>query len=562
LFRRSIRTKLWTASSLLVLLILILAGVTLYAAYSFRGFTKYMSRRAEELPVAARLSRDIGSMRTTIGELRGFRARAFPSYTEQIQDPWWVQSQFPLLLSDAQSTLTEYRRLLGLSISQSGNPSAHEKELETVREIDARLQVIRELIQDQDWSSDGLKLDELNITLIELETLTARIPADLHSKLAGATHDVESKYRALIVLMWSAGLSTLLLFFASARLFYTWVLQPLQVLIDGSRHIAGGRFDYRIHLDTRDEMTELAIALNGMTSRFQTIRDDLDRQVVERTRQAIRSEQLASVGFLAAGVAHEINNPLASIALCAESLEMRLGDAFPKDAPQTPSKSGDVNPADDPESLFTEYLGMIQEEAFRCKEITEKLLDFSRVGGAQREPTLLTDVVQDMVDMTTRLGKYQGRLVEFEQENVDRPIVVLINVREIKQVVLNLLTNALESLDDEGGRVRIRLAQDADEALLTFEDNGCGMDDETLPHVFEPFFTQRRRGQGTGLGLSISHKIVANHGGRLEAESKGAGQGALFRLTLPLNEESADKQHDDASSETIPFTKGTNRYVA
>ena len=92
------------------------------------------------------------------------------------------------------------------------------------------------------------------------------------------------------------------------------------MLIDGSRQVAAGEFDYRIHLDTDDEMAELAEAMNDMTARFQAIRDDLDRQVQERTKQVVRSEQLASVGFLAAGVAHEINNPLASIALCAESL--------------------------------------------------------------------------------------------------------------------------------------------------------------------------------------------------------------------------------------------------
>ena len=96
------------------------------------------------------------------------------------------------------------------------------------------------------------------------------------------------------------------------------------MLIEGSRRVAAGEFGYRIKLDTRDEMSELADAMNDMTARFQAIRDDLDRQVQERTKQVVRSEQLASVGFLAAGVAHEINNPLASIALCAESLEGRL----------------------------------------------------------------------------------------------------------------------------------------------------------------------------------------------------------------------------------------------
>ena len=105
------------------------------------------------------------------------------------------------------------------------------------------------------------------------------------------------------------------------------------MLVKGSRRVAAGEFGYRIALQTHDEMAELADALNDMTARFQAIRDDLDRQVQERTKQVVRSEQLASVGFLAAGVAHEINNPLASIAMCAESLESRLGRICPPPRP-------------------------------------------------------------------------------------------------------------------------------------------------------------------------------------------------------------------------------------
>ena len=111
---------------------------------------------------------------------------------------------------------------------------------------------------------------------------------------------------------------------SAVRLFYKWFAKPLEVLVEGSREVARGNFDHRIELGTEDEMGELAVSMNDMTTRFQEIRDDLDRQVRLRTNQVVRSEQLASVGFLAAGVSHEINNPLASIALCSESLESRL----------------------------------------------------------------------------------------------------------------------------------------------------------------------------------------------------------------------------------------------
>ena len=160
-------------------------------------------------------------------------------------------------------------------------------------------------------------------------------PAHLYVRIQQLKEEVHSQYRTWIVLTWVTSISTVLSCSSSfVRLFYSWVFRPLRVLINGSRRVAAGEFSYRILLDTHDEMSELAEAMNDMTARFQAIRDDLDRQVQERTKQVVRSEQLASVGFLAAGVAHEINNPLASIAMCAESLEGRIRellDAVPAD---------------------------------------------------------------------------------------------------------------------------------------------------------------------------------------------------------------------------------------
>jgi signal transduction histidine kinase len=263
-------------------------------------------------------------------------------------------------------------------------------------------------------------------------------------------------------------------------------------------------------------MAELADALNDMTIRFQEIRDDLDRQVQERTKQVVRSEQLASVGFLAAGVAHEINNPLASIAMCAESLENRLQQTFDADDPQ--------------QAVAGDYLRMIQTEAFRCKGITEKLLDFSRAGPGKRENTELGELVRGVLEMLGHMNKYQGKRVEFTPSEA---VVAAVNPQEIKQVVLNLLTNALDSLDDDGG-VRIELGAHDGHAVLSVSDTGFGMAPEVLEHIFEPFFTRRRGGQGIGLGLSITYRIIADHGGRIEAASDGAGQGSTFRVHLPL----------------------------
>src|SRR5262249_32480395 len=146
----------------------------------------------------------------------------------------------------------------------------------------------------------------------------------------------------------------------------------------------------------------------------------LARQVNERSRQLVRSERLAGVGFLAAGVAHEINNPLASIAFCSEALERRLADLF----------MGKGRSTDDGE-VITKYLRMIQQEAFRCKEITQRLLDFSRGGERRREPTDLGELVQGVLDTVQHLQNCRGK------ELVFRPpgrVVAWVNAQEVKSV--------------------------------------------------------------------------------------------------------------------------------
>jgi signal transduction histidine kinase len=290
--------------------------------------------------------------------------------------------------------------------------------------------------------------------------------------------------------------------------------------------VAAGNFSHRIKLDSNDEMAELAASLNDMTSRFQAIRDDLDHQVQMRTKQVVRSEQLASVGFLAAGVSHEINNPLASIAMCAESLESRLAEIAPGDSEQS--------------ELVRRYLRMIQTEAFRCKEITAKLLDFSRLGDVQHQPTDLCELIQGVIDMVRHLGKYSQKQIRFSP---GRPVVAQVNGQEIKQVVLNMITNGLDAVDP-GGMLTIDLSAAGQFADLTFADNGCGMTQEVLDHLFEPFFTRKRGGQGTGLGLSIVYRIVTEHGGQIEATSAGPNQGSQLRITLPLAESNADSQKE------------------
>ncbi len=527
-----IRVKFLVSLGLLLLCVLILGGSGLLSTHRYRSIVKGLSWRSEELPLANKLSGHVASLRIILGELRGRRASRFPQPDMQA-DPlgtFFVREQFGRGLEDVETTLAEYREKLETHLGADSEMGDNHRELETVRKIDQALEQVVIARGDGDWALDGVQIDLLNEKLAELQRLADELPTYLFDRFTGFADSERSQYRTMIVGTWIAAVLAATIFALVVNLFYRWIFRPLRVLIEGSRCVAGGDFDYRIHLWSEDEMSELAEALNDMTQRFQDIRDDLDRQVRERTRQVVRSERLAGVGFLAAGVAHEINNPLASIAMCAESLESRLLE--------------DQLEGHEPDPLTRKYLQMIQTEAFRCKEITEKLLDFSRVGPAKRQTTALSDVVGGVIDMVRHIGKYQHKKIEFR--SVDG-ILASVNSQEIKQVVLNLLTNALDCVEDETGVVRIDLARRDGFAELAFVDNGYGMTEDVLEHVFEPFFTRRTVGQGTGLGLSITHRIVSDHGGEIEAHSDGPGRGATFRVRFPLVLEEKDVNHSRAA---------------
>ncbi len=356
--------------------------------------------------------------------------------------------------------------------------------------------------------------------------------------MASVRDEVRTRYRTWIAISWSSLLFTAILLVGLCIYVRRAVILPFKALLHGSRLVAAGRFDYRIEIDSQDELSELAAAINMGTESFLRIQRSLNDQVRERSREVIRNEQLASVGFLAAGVAHEINNPLASIAWSAEALESRLHNLL-----HSNTSTSENNHPNDTEVLRT-YLRRIQDEAFRCKGITERLLDFSRMSQAQKKkPVDLSELIQDVVEMVQHLGQYRNRKIAFEAVP---NAMVWASPQEIKQVVLNLITNSLDSLPEDSslGLVQIEVANERDMMRMTIRDNGCGMSDEVKLHLFEPFFTRRRDGRGTGLGLPITSRIIADHGGRILAHSDGIGRGSRFDVLLPTQEtaEQNDRQ--------------------
>jgi len=543
-----IRAKLKLGLGLLLVTVLALFGSAYYGLYNYRGLVKSLSARSVELPLAGQVSQNLVDLRDVLRqankrpELPG-RLQALFSASEDDSESsaksysWempWLREEYRVRFEALVDSLDRYRRRLDQN-SRDRNfrlgDDTHERR--TLEQIDAVLdrmggEDINESLEE-DWLLDPSRVVMLGEEADQLRILVAELPSHLHTKFQELALEVRAQYRTAIVSAWVNATIALILLITSTRLFYKWFAQPLQTLVQGSREVAEGKYSHRIHLDTRDEIGELAEAMNDMTAQFQQTRDNLDRQVQERTSQVVRSEQLASVGFLAAGVAHEINNPLASIALCGESLESRLTELL---AETDESKAEDVKVALD-------YLQMIQREAFRCKRITEKLLDFARMGDSQRHSTDLRELVDGVIDMVQHLGKYQDKKLELAPGD---PVIVEVNAQEIKQVVLNLITNGLESLDS-AGEVRVSVDRQGLLARIVVEDNGYGMTEEVRKHLFEPFFTRRHSGQGTGLGLSITYRIVEEHQGNIEATSDGVGRGSRFVVSLPTQPLSKETHH-------------------
>ncbi len=254
------------------------------------------------------------------------------------------------------------------------------------------------------------------------------------------------------------------------------------------------------------------------------------RDITERTRLEVdlaHSERLASLGLLASGISHEINNPLATITTCLDGLQRRYKQA-------SEGSRSEVNAAN-------HYFELIQKEILRCRDLTTKLTLFSRKSSPVREAVDVKPAVTETLS-----------LLEFEVGNQDavlecaldsEPLVVRGDETHLRQVVLNLLLNALDAID-RGGKIRVcATRREADWVEIKVSDDGCGIEAEDLARVFEPFYSKRRSRHGTGLGLFISNQIVRLQGGTIAVDSR-AGEGTTVTVNLPAHGGKADDRID------------------
>ena len=292
------------------------------------------------------------------------------------------------------------------------------------------------------------------------------------------------------------------------------IMKPINSLLVATRGLANGNIEQHLQLGSSpEEIAELGEAFNYMVSSVKERDDRLRRQAQE---EIMKSERLAMVGRLAAGVAHEINNPLGGILLFSRLLLQKA-----------PS-----------EGVMRDNLQRIEKDAKRCQNIVQGLLDFAR----QSEPKIETLQLNDVLEKTVNLFENQPLFHNIEiikQYQPDLP-VIFADPSQIQQVFVNIIMNAVDAMDSRGIlTIATKSSEEDDYVEIRCTDTGNGIPPDKLDRVFEPFFTTKEVGHGTGLGLSISYGIIQKHGGTIKVLSQ-VGQGSTFVVTLPTKKKTKE----------------------
>ena len=331
---------------------------------------------------------------------------------------------------------------------------------------------------------------------------------------------IDTANRVMLTFILLASLCVLflliILYFSTTR-----IIKPLQVMVAATHQIADGDLNHKVEIQSQDEIGELASAFNQMTEKLKAANRELvdwgttlEEKVKERTKELVemqarlvQSEKLASLGKLAAGIAHEINNPLGGVLIYTHLL---LEDA-------------------DRDSAQYENLKKIVKETTRCKDIVKGLLEFSR----PKEPEMMLTDINDAVLRALAIFEPQVLFhnIEVRKELSELPRIVA-DSSQLQQVFTNIIANAAEAIAGNGIlTIRTSLDKQNDRIKVEFTDTGHGIKPEDMMRLFEPFFTTKQVGKGTGLGLAISYGIVQKHQGSIEVRSE-IGKGTTFTVIL------------------------------
>ncbi|MEA2040258.1 MAG: cache domain-containing protein [Thermodesulfobacteriota bacterium] len=285
------------------------------------------------------------------------------------------------------------------------------------------------------------------------------------------------------------------------------ILNPINSLVAASKEIAEGNYSKKIYINTQDEMAYLSSAFNKMVDAIY----ERDQQLKEHTlKQLAQSEKLASLGRLASGIAHELNNPLTGVLTYSSMLMEDLK-----------------------ESEYKDDLNVIINETMRCRKIITGMLDFARETKLEKHPANINQIINDTLIILEKHVAFHDIMIK-EQLSDDIPDINL-DINQIKSVINNLALNAADAMPD-GGELIISTTYNSEtnKIVVQFSDTGTGISEEDLNKIFDPFFTTKETGHGTGLGLSVTYGIIERHNGSIEVKSV-IGEGTCFRIEFPVN---------------------------
>ena len=350
---------------------------------------------------------------------------------------------------------------------------------------------------------------------------------DVMISLQGLDEIISSNTESTIT---NSFLITLIIAFFCGLFITVLVNKPIRKLLKGIDELGKGNLSYKIPIRSKDELGVVAKRFNDMSGKleaaYKEIEDwseNLNRKVQQKSEelkkiyeQVIQIEKLASLGKLSATVAHELNNPLEGILTYSKLIHKKLKET---------QKDGEYG-------KLTEYLELIAEESSRCGKIVKDLLLFSHKGDNEYQKN---DIIS-IIDKCAKLINHHLEIhhITLAKEYEIEEITAFINPQKIQQALMSMLINSIEAMPG-GGNIYIKVNKEYENLIIRISDEGVGIADKDLPHIFEPFYTTKEASKGTGLGLSIVYGIISHHNGFVEVENTSPS-GTTFKITLPLKE--------------------------
>ncbi len=374
------------------------------------------------------------------------------------------------------------------------------------------------------WEDRAFVVKDWYITAYEpIRDITGKIVGILYVGMLEAPYvDLRNK---VVYSFFAIGILGVLLVLLLSFFITTGIIRPLRRMVWATRQIAGGDLSLELPISSQDEIGQLAESFNHMLVSLKQARQELEdygrtleekvenrsQQLKKIQLQLMQSEKLASLGRLASGVAHEINSPLTGILTFSHLLMRKLKG----------------NPD------LQRELELIVKETTRVSTIVRGLLDFARESKPQKRPCNINDLILHTLSLVQHQSVFHDIRI---QKNLDGHLpITLLDSNQIQQVFMNILLNAADAMP-AGGALTITSQLTAGDSFMQirFTDTGCGIPEQDLSKIFDPFFTSKAEKKGTGLGLAVSYGIIDRHNGKIEVQSE-VGKGTTFTVKLPLD---------------------------